>query len=192
MSKKVKDNILFLRAFSGCDPTSAIFKQWKMKFAKFLDKDAGIQNTAEVFKNHHAAAPREVGIVGGKIFAALYGSSLQSSSLNEIRFTIFSKLLVQNNLNLATLSPIEDAAQLHSWRAFLQEARNEIFPICFSCRSASCTNVPDDIKNKPKLDDDVIISDDETVEELLDADSDNDFGQVQCLQLRSPKGAKVQ
>ncbi|GBN31559.1 hypothetical protein AVEN_100071-1, partial [Araneus ventricosus] len=46
----------------GCDSPSAIFRQGKMKFAKLLDKDAGIQKAAKVFKNHHAAAaaPREV------------------------------------------------------------------------------------------------------------------------------------
>ncbi|GBO03560.1 hypothetical protein AVEN_222071-1 [Araneus ventricosus] len=90
-----------------------------MKFAKLLDKYAGIQKAAEVFKNHHAAA-RELGASGEKIIAALYGSSLKSSSLNEIRFTIFTKSLIQNNFNLATPPPIEEDARLHSWKAFLQ------------------------------------------------------------------------
>ncbi|GBM51027.1 hypothetical protein AVEN_201121-1 [Araneus ventricosus] len=65
-------------------------------------------------------------------------------------------------------------------------------PICFNCRGASCTNVPEDIKNRPNLDDGVIISDDVAVEELLDEDADNDFESEQFLQLTSPKGAKVQ
>ncbi|GBL94307.1 hypothetical protein AVEN_16824-1 [Araneus ventricosus] len=176
-----------------------------------------------------------------------YGFSLQSRSLNEIRFTIFTKSLVQNNLNLDILPPIEEAALLHSWRAFLQVnlwthvldpikwgwkatkhellpststavqvpqellnstackcskgCRNvcgcrrqgmECSPISFNCRGASCTNVPEDIKNWLKLDAYVIISDVETVEELLDEDADNDFEQVQCLQLTSTKDAKVQ
>ncbi|GBO29426.1 hypothetical protein AVEN_250773-1 [Araneus ventricosus] len=61
MSKKVKDNTLFLHSFNGCDLTSAIFRQGKMKFIKLLDKDSGIQKAAEVFKNHHAAtAAREI------------------------------------------------------------------------------------------------------------------------------------
>ncbi|GBL79365.1 hypothetical protein AVEN_92559-1 [Araneus ventricosus] len=37
-----------------------------------------------------------------------------------------------------------------------------------------------------------LISDDEAVEELLDEGADNDFEQVQFLQLTSPKDAKVQ
>ncbi|GBO12813.1 hypothetical protein AVEN_130600-1, partial [Araneus ventricosus] len=65
-------------------------------------------------------------------------------------------------------------------------------PICFNCRGASCTNVPEYIKNRPNLDEDVIISDDEAVEELLDEDANNDFEQVQILKLTSPKYAKVQ
>ncbi|GBM90995.1 hypothetical protein AVEN_217462-1 [Araneus ventricosus] len=64
--------------------------------------------------------------------------------------------------------------------------------ICFNCRGTSCTNVPENIKKRPKLDDDVIIFDDEAVEELLDEDADKDFEQVQFLQLTSPKDAKVQ
>ncbi|GBM65784.1 hypothetical protein AVEN_129036-1 [Araneus ventricosus] len=164
-----------------------------IKLAKFLDKDSCIQKAAEAFK---------------------YSCCSSSSSLNEIRFTIFTKSLVQNNLNLTTLPPIEEAARLHSWRAFLQvnlwtghvidqikwgwkatkhgflpftsiavQAPQELLhgtaanvprhvgmlvgmkysQICFSCRGASCTNEPEDIKNRPKLDDDVIISDDEAV-----------------------------
>ncbi|GBN36138.1 hypothetical protein AVEN_267150-1 [Araneus ventricosus] len=60
-------------------------------------------------------------------------------------------------------------------------------PICFSCISASYTNVPEDIKNRPNLcvcvEDDLIITDDEVVEELLDEDADNDFEQEQFLKL---------
>ncbi|GBL98448.1 hypothetical protein AVEN_187773-1 [Araneus ventricosus] len=64
-------------------------------------------------------------------------------------------------------------------------------PICFNYRVATCTIVPKDIKNRPKLDDDVIISHYEAVEELLDEDADNDFEQVQFLQLTSPKNVEV-
>ena len=60
MSKHVKDNILFLHAFSGCDSTSAIFRQGKMKFVKLLDKDAEVQKAVEVFKNRNATAEEVV------------------------------------------------------------------------------------------------------------------------------------
>ncbi|GBN28053.1 hypothetical protein AVEN_215596-1 [Araneus ventricosus] len=49
--------------------TSAFFRQGKMKFAKLLDNDAGIQNAAKVFKNHHAAA-FEVGAADEKIISS--------------------------------------------------------------------------------------------------------------------------
>ncbi|GBL91914.1 hypothetical protein AVEN_172816-1 [Araneus ventricosus] len=90
-----------------------------MKFAKLLD--------VEMKK-----AARSIS-AGEKIIASLYaGSSIQSSSLNEIRFTIFTKSLVQSNLNLAILPSIEEAARLHSWRAFLQVnlwAGHVLYPI---------------------------------------------------------------
>ncbi|CAG9761611.1 unnamed protein product [Ceutorhynchus assimilis] len=63
----------------------------------------------------------EIGAAGEQVIAALYaGSLLRSSSLNEIRFKLFTKSLVQNNFNLATLPATEEAARLHSMRAFLQ------------------------------------------------------------------------
>ncbi|GBN23093.1 hypothetical protein AVEN_137780-1 [Araneus ventricosus] len=54
----------------------------------------------------------------------------------------------------------------------------------------SCTNVPEDIKNRQNLDDDEIISDDEAVEELLDEDADTDFEKEKFFQLTSPKSDK--
>ncbi|GBM47050.1 hypothetical protein AVEN_68370-1 [Araneus ventricosus] len=57
---------------------------------------------------------------------------------------------------------------------------------------ATCIMIPEDIKNRLNLDNYVIISDDEAVEELLDEDVDNDFEQEKFLQLTSPKGGKVQ
>ncbi|GBM47043.1 hypothetical protein AVEN_68364-1 [Araneus ventricosus] len=56
-------------------------------------------------------------------------------------------------------------------------------PICFNCRFATCTIIPEYIKNRLNWDNDVIISDDEAVEELLDEDVDNDFEQEKFLQL---------
>ncbi|GBM94678.1 hypothetical protein AVEN_274901-1 [Araneus ventricosus] len=86
-----------------------------MKFAKLLDKDAGIQNSAKVFKNYHVAV-YEVDTADEKIIVPLYRSSIQSNYRNKIRFTIITKYLVQNNFNLATLPPTEEGVRLHSWR----------------------------------------------------------------------------
>ncbi|GBM20272.1 hypothetical protein AVEN_216684-1 [Araneus ventricosus] len=44
-----------------------------------------------------------------------------------------------------------------------RKQRMKCSSICFNCRGALRTNVPENIKNRPKLDDDVIISDDEAV-----------------------------
>ncbi|GBN51943.1 hypothetical protein AVEN_201743-1 [Araneus ventricosus] len=124
---------------------------------------------------------------------------------------------IQNNFNLATLPPIEEADRLHSWREFLQVnlgtghvlysikwgwkatkhgllpvtstavpgpqevlnstackygcrnscgSRKQLMkcsPICFNCIGAPYTNVPEDIKNRPNLEDDLITTDDEVV-----------------------------
>ena len=176
------------------------------------------------------------------------GSSLQSCSLNETRFTTFTKSLVRSSFNLAALPPTEEAARLHSWRAFLQinlwnghaldptqwgwkvtkhgllpitstaeQAPQELLnstackcskgcrntcgcrkqgmkcsSICFNCRGVSCTNAPEDIDDVPNLDDDDILPDDETVEQLLDDFADDDLQLEHNLQLTSPKRAKLQ
>ncbi|GBO36773.1 hypothetical protein AVEN_226991-1 [Araneus ventricosus] len=62
--------------------------------------------------------------------------------------------------------------------------------ICLNFRGASSTNVPEDIKNRPNLDDDAIISDDKAVKELLDEDADNDFEQKQFCSSPHQKVAK--
>ena len=52
----VKDNISFLHAISGCDTTSALFNQGKMRFLTTLEKHKKLQDNIEVFKNEHATA----------------------------------------------------------------------------------------------------------------------------------------
>ena len=48
LSQGVKENILFLHAFSGCDSTSALYMQGKMKFAKLMEKDSDLVQVAPV------------------------------------------------------------------------------------------------------------------------------------------------
>jgi len=48
-SKHVKDNILFLHAFSGRDTTSAFFRKGKIQFVKLLDKTKELQDIVSIF-----------------------------------------------------------------------------------------------------------------------------------------------
>ncbi|GBN74860.1 hypothetical protein AVEN_89252-1 [Araneus ventricosus] len=69
------------------------------------------------------------------------------------------------------------------------ETRNEMFDF-LQLRDVSCTNVPENIKNRPNMDGDVILFHDE--EELFDENGVNDFEEEHFLQLISPEGAKVE
>jgi hypothetical protein len=51
----VRDNILFLHAFSGCDTTSAFFRQGKMKFLKLLNKNKQLGQLVSIFKDENAS-----------------------------------------------------------------------------------------------------------------------------------------
>ncbi|CAH1111936.1 unnamed protein product [Psylliodes chrysocephalus] len=71
-SSVVKQNLLFLRAISGCNTTSAFYRQGKLKFVKLLQKNTTLQESVNVF--HHADTDDpEILISAGQLFlAALY------------------------------------------------------------------------------------------------------------------------
>ena len=54
----IKDNILFLHAFSGADTTSAFFKQGKLKFVNLMGNDGELQELVAVSKKPHADPKR--------------------------------------------------------------------------------------------------------------------------------------
>ncbi|GBM46521.1 hypothetical protein AVEN_17913-1 [Araneus ventricosus] len=78
----------------------------------------------------------------------------------------------------------------HQSDCMIMEARNEMFSDLLQLQRYA--KILEDIKNRSNFNDDVIISDDEAVEQLLDEDADNDFEIEQFLQLTVPEGAKMQ
>jgi hypothetical protein len=54
IDKTAADHILFLHAFSGCDTTSTLFNQGKMKFINVLRKNPGLNEIMQGFKNPNA------------------------------------------------------------------------------------------------------------------------------------------
>ena len=118
-SSAVKENILFLHAFSGCDTTSAFFRQGKIKFVKLLENNPNLQEAVQCFKNPDASAG-DVGSAGQRFLAALYSSKQGETSLDTICYTMFSKSLSKTGFNLASLPPINAAAVQHSLRVYHQ------------------------------------------------------------------------
>ncbi|GBM52384.1 hypothetical protein AVEN_100966-1 [Araneus ventricosus] len=110
----MRDNILFLQAFSGCDTTSALFRQGKKKFINIL-KSTELQKVVNIFRDENAC-PDDIDEAGQKVFIALRGEK----NSKELRFKLFQKSLVKNDFNLASLPPTTAAAREHSLRAYLQ------------------------------------------------------------------------
>jgi hypothetical protein len=74
IDKTVADHILFLHAFSGCDTTSALFNQGKMKFINVLRKNPDLNEIIQVFKNPNAN-PEIIAKAGERVLLELYSYS---------------------------------------------------------------------------------------------------------------------
>ncbi|KMQ85933.1 hypothetical protein RF55_15251 [Lasius niger] len=120
IDKTAADNILFLHAFSGCDTTSALFKQGKMKCVNVLLKNPHLKELVQVFKNQDAN-PEVIAEAGERFLLILYGySGVKSMSLNNYRHQCFAKSAYKNKFNIALLPPTEAAARQHSFRTYHQ------------------------------------------------------------------------
>lgn len=114
----IKDNILFLHAFSGADTTSAFYKKGKLKFVNLLEKHEELQELAAVFKKPHAD-PTEIAEAGKAFILQLYGNK-ECKSLGDLRYQCFVKTLSRSTFTLSSLPPTDAAARFHSLRTYLQ------------------------------------------------------------------------
>lgn len=117
------DHILFLHAFSGCDTTSALFHQGKLKCINVLRKNPDLNEVIQVFKNPKAGT--EIIATAGEFFLLkLYSYSdvktMQNMSSNIYRYASFTKSAYKNKFNIASLPPTEAAARQHSFRTYHQ------------------------------------------------------------------------
>lgn len=114
----ISENILFLHAVSGCDTTSALFGQGKIKFCTTLEKFPCINESVKIFKDPNAEKNTLFKAME-PFLVTLYGAE-HTSSLNELRYLRFAQATTSNKFNLARLPPTEDAAKHHTWRVYYQ------------------------------------------------------------------------
>ena len=76
--KNIVENILFLHAVSGCDTTSALFGQGKLKFCRTLQRYPSLNESVRLFKDP-AADKEKITEVAESFFVALYEDDLKSS-----------------------------------------------------------------------------------------------------------------
>lgn len=116
----VANNILFLHAISGCDTTSALFNQGKLKFLSLLDKNDSLVEAIAIFQELEADV-NALARAGEFFLLALYGGSFEKDTLDSLRYQYFTKSVSKNKF-LASLPPTRDAARLHCLRVYQQVA----------------------------------------------------------------------
>ncbi|KYN12193.1 hypothetical protein ALC57_15644 [Trachymyrmex cornetzi] len=121
VDKSVAENIAFVHAFSGCDSTSALFNQGKIKLLNILKQNTQLNEIVEIFREENADS-HNISEAGERVLAALYGYSDDVRSLNDIRYYCFTRSVYKTKFNLASLPPTEDAARQHSFRTYYQES----------------------------------------------------------------------
>jgi hypothetical protein len=92
-----------LHAFSGCDTTSALFNQGKMKFINVLRKNPDLNEIIQVFKNPNAD-PEIIAKAGERVLLELYSysnvKSKKSMSLNNYRYACFTTSAFKSKFNM--------------------------------------------------------------------------------------------
>ena len=118
----LKKYILFLHAVTGCDTTSALFRQGKKKIVSVMEKNPTLYSEIDIFYDKNAFQT-DIAKVGEKVILALYGAPKKIISLDDLRYRRFlqaSKRSLQSQVNMASLPPTSSAAREHSYRVYYQ------------------------------------------------------------------------
>ncbi|CAG9814961.1 unnamed protein product [Phaedon cochleariae] len=104
---------------SGCDTTSNPFGVGKKKVLSIYEKNHFLSDIVSVFKDEDAT-PRQISVAGEKFLVALYGGNIDTDTVDDLRYRIFSNSVAKSRFHLARLPPTRDAARYHSFRTYLQ------------------------------------------------------------------------
>ena len=115
----VKEYILFLHVWFGCDSTSHIYGFGKNYLLKAITEDGYLQDLAAEISDPHAS-PEKVGAAGSKVFCYMYGDK-HGNDLASLRYMKFQTMLTEKmKVVIEKLPPSERAAHFHSLRAHFQ------------------------------------------------------------------------
>lgn len=119
----LRDHVLFLHAVTGCDTTSAPYRQGKKKAFKLLKQNAALRNTVNIF-NSSTASHEEIATAGEDFMLKLYGCKGSSNSLDQYRYQeymrITPRMRIDKPFRLAVLPPTSSAVRQHSYRVYHQ------------------------------------------------------------------------
>lgn len=77
-------HFMFIHAIGGCDTTSSIFWQGKLKNLKNVQKHTEIYDSLTLFNNEYSS-PEDIERIGEKFLLKLYNASVNIRSLNKHR-----------------------------------------------------------------------------------------------------------
>lgn len=97
---------LFVHAIGGCDITSAIFQQGKIKHFKTLQVHPEIHNLLLVF-NNESATPEKILRAGEEYLLKLFKAPVNTESLNHYWYDVFQKTVASSKkqVKLSRLPP---------------------------------------------------------------------------------------
>ena len=115
--------ILFLHAITGCDTTSAIYRQGKKKAFRVLKNSVHLQKCAATF-NESTASKDMLVSAGEQFMLSLYSSAKSTTSLDKHWHLSYLKSVarspIHKEMQLAALPPTLAAAQEHFYRVYHQ------------------------------------------------------------------------
>ena len=118
----MKDVVLAIYAFTGCDTVSAIYKKGKITPYRKLQANDALREKLLVFSDPKAD-PIAVANAGKHFLLAIFGAK-NTENLDSFRYQCYLKAIAKQSIhslfNLAALPPTSDAARQHSFRTYHQ------------------------------------------------------------------------
>lgn len=113
--------LMFIHAVGGCDMTSSIFLQGKLKHFKTIKNHPELYDSLLLFNNEFSL-PEDLIRAGEEFFLKLYKAPSHIKSLDKYRYHVFQKTVASSKkqVQLARLPPTLDAAKQHLYRVYLQ------------------------------------------------------------------------
>lgn len=118
----LKEVILSMHAFSGCDTTSGLFNRGKINLVNTV-KRKNLFGLLKEFYNPNTTKDR-LRTLASNFFIAAYVKNTTNADLDTVRYILYQQYTAKQSLNrdfnLASLPPTTDAAQYHAFRVFHQ------------------------------------------------------------------------
>ena len=114
----LKEHLLFLHSFSGCDTTSATYSKGKGGWIKAIRKSTPMKNASRIISNK-LSSPGEVGAAAVNAFEAIYNGK-SGQGLTKLRYVKYMEMACKGIISPEKLPPTEHVAYYHGLRAHYQ------------------------------------------------------------------------